>query len=105
MIYTEDADFSAIERAAWLAGNAQVAALAAAADDLAAQAVQERERLEKERDDEYDRAEAAKESLETMRVDLQRALQAVDDVLADCKRISKRAELEAALQSVYQATT
>lgn len=101
MIYTEDTDFSAIERAAWIAGNAQLAALAAAADDISTEAVQTREQLEKECEEWADKATKAEEALTELRAAVRERLEAVDAILAECQRISKRAELEAALQAAY----
>ena len=104
MIYGTETYFSAIERAAWQAGQDQIADLAAAADDLRTEAATELEGMEKERDAETVRAEEAETSLTNLKAAVQERLQAVDTILAQCKRISRRAELEAELQAVYNET-
>ena len=107
MTYTdaEDLDFALIERNAYQRGDMVVAQLAAVADDAKAEIEQANTEHEKELERESERAEKAEEGLADLQSAVQERLQAVDTILAECKRISKRAELEAALQAVYDATT
>lgn len=107
MTYTnaEDLDFGRIEREAYIRGDSMMAQLAAVADDRSMEVAGLEENVSDLEDRVKELTQQQDEALAELRAAVRERLEAVDAVLAECKRISKRAELEAALQAVYNATT
>ena len=94
-------DLADLERHAYITGDLTTAELAARVLDAEEEIATATDALEEELAEE----KAARQEAEEAVLELQRAvrerLEAVDAVLSECKRISKREELEAALQAVY----
>lgn len=102
MQYT-DRDLGAIERAAWQRGDSLVAELAALAEDVERDLQEQLDEKDKELEAEAKRANDAEGALRDRTQGIDRAFSALDAVLASCKRIAGRKELEAAIQDAYNA--
>ena len=100
-----DLDLSTLERDAYWRGDMNLSSLLAALEDQEAELVSELETAETERDQAVGRAEAAESELAALQERVRELLEHVDNVLTECKRISKREELEAALQAIYNAVS
>ena len=102
MIYGEQ-DYSALERDAYRRGDTVTAGIIAELQDALGAERSALADMEKERDEEAERANKAEEVLAERAADADRTFQAIDIVLAKCARFRHRAELETAIQEAYNS--
>ena len=105
MMTLDDFDLPTMERHAFISGQREIADLIGAFDDAVLENSSILEENEKELAEAKAEAREAEEALRELKRAIQERLEAVDLILAECKRISKRADLESALQAIYNETT
>ena len=97
----EDFDLPTMERHAFISGQREIADLIGAFDDAIKDTAETLGVRDKELEEAKTEAREAEEALRELQRQIRDKLDTVDRILADCKRISGRKELEAALQALY----
>lgn len=97
-------DLATMERRAYIEGNTHLADLIATFQDETEYHAEALAELQTNCDEHEARANVAEENMLTLKRAIQDRLEEVDRILAECKRISGRKELEAALQAIYNET-
>ena len=101
MMTLDDFDLPTMERRAFISGQREIADLIGAFDDAVSDHASILEENERELEEAKTEAREAEEALRELTRNVREKLETVDRIIAECKRISNRADLESALQDVY----
>lgn len=101
----DDFDLPTMERNAWQRGDVQLARLIASLEDDKEIAQDDVQRAETERDEALKAAERTLQDASERQRGVENAIEALDDLLKSCKRLSNRAAIEEAVQAIYNAAT